>query len=198
MSRSIRLWARLAESGTPFVLHVAARRFNSPRPGRTTVARRRRIGFGGGENVRSRILPYYTRVRNLLSMMAGRRRLRALSKLHGASVELGAGWYPSCWCGSTGSPNIGQGGQESRNLLAQAFRATDAQMAFTPFVSRTSARSSINRTRICICSRPTIRTSRADEIRSRASRRHWASAVKSCATNSIREFSARLSRGSGA
>lgn len=88
-------WARLAESQTPFLLHVGGAPLQLSKAwtntGRTPV----KDWMGGGENVRSKdAATMHQGPETFLSALIMDGVLERHDKLRGAVVELGAGWVP--------------------------------------------------------------------------------------------------------
>ncbi len=88
-------WARLAESGTPFLLHVGGAPLQVSKAwsntGRTPV----KDWMGGGENVRSKdAATLHQAPETFLSSMVMDGVFEREPNLRGAVVELGAGWVP--------------------------------------------------------------------------------------------------------
>ena len=129
-------WARLAESGTPFVLHVGGAPLQQATAwmnnGRGMVA----DWMGGGENLRSKdIAILHQGPEVFLSVMLIDGVFERFPTLRGASVELGAGWVPSLltrldWVAKNwirADKNQTPFSRKPSEMLTQ-------QMAFTPFV----------------------------------------------------------------
>lgn len=128
-------WARLAEAGVPFLMHVGGAPLQLSRAwgsnGRTAV----KDWLGGGENVRTKDAALlHQPVEAFISMMVLDGVLDRHPTLRGAAVELGAGWVPELlrrldWVARTW-------GRNDANLQAQKRSPTQQiveQMAFTPF-----------------------------------------------------------------
>jgi uncharacterized protein len=129
-------WARLAESGTPFVLHVGGAPLQLARAWMNNGRAPTKDWLGGGENLRTKdIALLHEGPEQFLTMMVLDGVLERHPRLRGASVELGAGWVPELlrrldWVVKTWSRN-------DANL--QGFTRTPSrqitdQLAFTPFV----------------------------------------------------------------
>ena len=130
-------WARLAESGTPFVLHVGGAPLQLGKAwmnnGRAPV----KDWMGGGENVRSKdAATMHQGPETFLSALIMDGVLEAHPNLRGAAVELGAGWVPELL--------------RRLDMVAHTYARVDPtlksftrkpseqireQLAFTPFVS---------------------------------------------------------------
>jgi len=129
-------WARLAESGTPFVLHVGGAPLQLAKAWMNNGRPPTKDWLGGGENLRTKdIALLHEGPEAFLTMMILDGVLERRPALRGASVELGAGWVPELlrrldWVVKHWSRN-------DANL--QALRRTPSeqitqQLAFTPFV----------------------------------------------------------------
>ncbi len=129
-------WARLAESGTSFVLHVGGAPLQQAKAwmnnGRGLVA----DWMGGGENLRSKdIAILHQGPEVFLSVLLIDGVFERFPTLRGASVELGAGWVPSLltrldWVAKNwirADKNQTPFSRKPSEMLTQ-------QMAFTPFV----------------------------------------------------------------
>jgi predicted TIM-barrel fold metal-dependent hydrolase len=129
-------WARLAESSTPFVLHVGGAPLQLD-PGWANTGRPpARDWMGGGENIRSKdFAVLHHGPETFLSMMVLDGVFEKFPGLRGASVELGAGWVPAMlerldmlirtWS---------RVDQYLADLQRTATETLRTQMAFTPFV----------------------------------------------------------------
>lgn len=129
-------WARLADSGIPFVLHVGGSPLHLAKEWTNNGKPPTRDWMGGGENLRTKDAALmHQGPETFLSMMLIDGVFERFPKLRGASVELGAGWVPSMLV--------------RLDWVVQIWRKTDAnlarftrtpseqigqQMAFTPFV----------------------------------------------------------------
>jgi len=129
-------WARLAESGTPFVLHVGGAPLQVARAWMNNGRPPTKDWLGGGENLRTKdIALLHEGPEAFLTMLVLDGVLERHPALRGAIVELGAGWVPELlrrldWVVKHWSRN-------DANL--QALRRTPSQqiteqLAFTPFV----------------------------------------------------------------
>jgi predicted TIM-barrel fold metal-dependent hydrolase len=129
-------WARLAESNTPFVLHVGGsplqldpRWANTGRP----VAR---DWMGGGENLRSKDMAVlHQGPETFISVMVMDGVFEQHPGLRGACVELGAGWVPAML---TRLDWVVRSWRRVDQYLARLERTPSEtlreQMAFTPYV----------------------------------------------------------------
>ena len=129
-------WARLAEAGTPFVLHVGGSPLQLDPRWSNNGKLPSRDWMGGGENVRAKdMVVMHQGPERFLSMMVLDGVFERHPGLRGASVELGAGWVPELlrrldWVVKSWS-------RVDKNLSAIMRKPSEqltAQMAFTPFV----------------------------------------------------------------
>jgi predicted TIM-barrel fold metal-dependent hydrolase len=129
-------WARLADSGTPFVLHVGGAPLQLAKAWMNNGRAATKDWLGGGENLRTKdIALLHEGPEQFLTMMVLDGVFERHPTLRGASVELGAGWVPELlrrldWVVKTW-------GRTDANL--QGWSRTPSQqlteqMAFTPFV----------------------------------------------------------------
>jgi predicted TIM-barrel fold metal-dependent hydrolase len=129
-------WARLAETGTPFVLHVGGAPLQLAKAWMNNGRPPTKDWLGGGENLRTKdIALLHEGPEAFLTMLVLDGVLERHPTLRGASVELGAGWVPELlrrldWV-------VKLWGRTDANL--QAFTRTPSQqiaqqLAFTPFV----------------------------------------------------------------
>ena len=132
-------WARLAEAGMPFVLHVGGAPLQLARAWMNNGRPPTKDWLGGGENLRTKdIALLHEGPEQFLTMMVLDGVFERHPALRGASVELGAGWVPELvrrldWVVKHWSRN-------DANL--QAWKRTPSeqiteQLAFTPFVFET-------------------------------------------------------------
>ena len=135
-------WARLAESGTPFLLHVGGSPLQLAKAwmnnGRAPV----KDWMGGGENVRSKDAAIMHQApETFLSAMVMDGVFERQPNLRGAAVELGAGWVPEmlrrldmvCSTYARVDHNLAGFTRTPSEQLTQ-------QMGFTPFVFEDVAR----------------------------------------------------------
>ena len=89
-------WARLAESGTPFVLHVGGAPLQLAKAWMNNGRAPTKDWLGGGENLRTKdIAMLHEGPETFIIMMVLDGVFERFPTLRGASVELGAGWVPS-------------------------------------------------------------------------------------------------------
>jgi uncharacterized protein len=129
-------WARLVESGTPFVLHVGGAPLQLAKAWMNNGKPPTKDWMGGGENLRTKdIALLHEGPEAFLTMMVLDGVFERHPRLRGASVELGAGWVPELlrrldWVVKIWS-------RTDANLQAMTRRPSEqltAQLAFTPFV----------------------------------------------------------------
>ena len=129
-------WARLADSGTPFVLHVGGSPLQLAKAWANNGRAPTKDWLGGGENLRTKdITVLHQGPETFLSMMVIDGVFERFPALRGASVELGAGWVPSMlirldWVAKTW-------GRADKNLAGFTRTPSEQlsqQMGFTPFV----------------------------------------------------------------
>jgi len=129
-------WARLAESNTPFLLHVGGSPLQLDRRWANTGRAPVRDWMGGGENLRSKDMAVlHQGPETFLSVMVMDGVFEQHPSLRGASVELGAGWVPSMltrldWVVRSWS-RVDQYLAELQRTPSETLRE---QMAFTPYV----------------------------------------------------------------
>ena len=129
-------WARLAESGTPFVLHVGGSPLQLAKPWANNGRAPTKDWLGGGENLRTKdITVLHQGPETFISMMVIDGVFERFPALRGASVELGAGWVPSMlirldWVAKT----WGRADQNLAGFSRTPSRQLTDQMGFTPFV----------------------------------------------------------------
>jgi len=89
-------WARLAEAGIPFVIHVGGYPLQLPRAWMNNGRTLPKDWMGGGENVRGKdfTIMHHAPERFLSSLLLDGV-FERFPKLRGASVELGASWAPT-------------------------------------------------------------------------------------------------------
>jgi predicted TIM-barrel fold metal-dependent hydrolase len=128
-------WDRLAESGTPFVLHVGGAPLQLDSAWSNTGRAPVRDWMGGGENVRSKDMAVmHQGPETFLSVLLMDGVFERFPKLRGASVELGAGWVPAMlerldWVVRSWS-RVDQYLAELQRIPSETIRE---QMGFTPF-----------------------------------------------------------------
>jgi predicted TIM-barrel fold metal-dependent hydrolase len=129
-------WARLAEAGVPFLLHVGGSPLQLAKAWGNNGRAPTKDWLGGGENVRTKdAAVLHQGPETFISMMVIEGVFERYPKLRGASVELGAGWVPSML---TRLDWVAKHWGRTDATMA-AFKRTPSeqltqQMAFTPFV----------------------------------------------------------------
>ena len=129
-------WARLAESGAPFVLHVGGAPLQLARAWMNNGRAPTKDWLGGGENLRTKdIALLHEGPEQFLTMMVLDGVLERHPGLRGASVELGAGWVPELlrrldWV----VKNWSRTDANLQGLKRTPSRQITDQLAFTPFV----------------------------------------------------------------
>jgi uncharacterized protein len=129
-------WARLAETGTPFLLHVGGAPLQVARAWMNNGRAPTKDWLGGGENLRTKdIALLHEGPEAFLTMLVLDGVLERHPALRGASVELGAGWVPELlrrldWVVKHWSRNDANVQGWTRKPSEQITE----QLAFTPFV----------------------------------------------------------------
>ncbi len=129
-------WECLADSGTPFVLHVGGSPLQLDPRWANTGRAPARDWMGGGENIRSKDMAVlHQGPETFISVMVMDGVFEKYPSLRGACVELGAGWVPSMltrldWVVRSWS-RVDQYLAELQRTPSEMLRA---QMAFTPYV----------------------------------------------------------------
>lgn len=127
-------WARLAESGTPFLLHVGGAPLQVLNPWSNNGRAPTKDWMGGGENVRTKdaaVLHQTTEM--FISMLVLDGVLSRHPKLKGAAVELGAGWVPELARRLDWVSRIYGRVDESVRFDRTPTEQLSQQMGFTPF-----------------------------------------------------------------
>ena len=129
-------WTRLAESNTPFLLHVGGAPLQLDPRWANTGRPAARDWMGGGENIRSKDMAVlHQGPETFISVMVMDGVFEQHPGLRGASVELGAGWVPSML---TRLDWVVRSWSKVDQYLAQLQRTPSEtlreQMAFTPYV----------------------------------------------------------------
>jgi predicted TIM-barrel fold metal-dependent hydrolase len=127
-------WARLAESGTPFVLHVGGSPLQALKAwsnnGRAAV----KDWMGGGENVRTKdAAVMHQPPETFVSMLLLDGVFERHPSLRGAAVELGAGWVPEMLRRLDWVSKIYGRVDESVRFERTPSQQLSDQMGFTPF-----------------------------------------------------------------
>ncbi len=129
-------WARLAEAGMPFLLHVGGAPLNTAKTWRDNGLPPTKDWLGGGENVRTKdIAILHQGPEAFISMMLLDGVFHRFPKLRGAAVELGAAWVPQMLVRLDWVVDIWSRSDENiRNFDRKPSEQLTEQMAFTPFV----------------------------------------------------------------
>ena len=127
-------WARLAEAGVPFVLHVGGSPLHSLKAWSNTGRGKVKDFFGGGENVRTKdaALMHQT-PESFVSVLLLDGVFERHPKLRGAAVELGAGWVPEMLRRLDWVSKIYGRVDESVRFERTPSEQLTQQMGFTPF-----------------------------------------------------------------
>ena len=129
-------WARLAEAGVPFVLHVGGSPLQLAKAWTNNGRAATKDWLGGGENLRTKdVAVLHQGPETFISMLLIEGVFERHPKLRGASVELGAGWVPSMlrrldWV----AKHWGRTDQTLASFKRTPSEQLTQQMAFTPFV----------------------------------------------------------------
>jgi predicted TIM-barrel fold metal-dependent hydrolase len=127
-------WARLAESGTPFLLHVGGAPLQVLNPWSNNGRAATRDWMGGGENVRTKDASMLHQPTEMfISMLVLDGVLARHPKLKGAAVELGAGWVPELLRRLDWVARIYGKVDESVRFERTPSQQLSEQMGFTPF-----------------------------------------------------------------
>jgi predicted TIM-barrel fold metal-dependent hydrolase len=128
------LWARMAEAGIPFLVHVAGAPIQVPRGWFNNGFPEPKDFMGAGESVRGKdMTSLHHSVETFLGTLVLDGVLERHPALRGGAIELGAGWVPSMLARLDWIANIWK---KSEPVLAALKRKPSeqviAQMAFTP------------------------------------------------------------------
>ncbi len=129
-------WARLAEAGMPFLLHVGGSPLQLTKAWGNNGRAATKDWLGGGENLRTKdVAVLHQGPETFLSMLVIEGIFERFPKLRGASVELGAGWVPEMlrrldWV----AKHWGRTDQTLASFKRPPSQQLTEQMAFTPFV----------------------------------------------------------------
>lgn len=127
-------WARLAESGTPFLLHVGGAPLQVLNPWSNNGRAATKDWMGGGENVRTKdAAMLHQPTEMFISMMVLDGVLARHPALKGAAVELGAGWVPEMLRRLDWVSRIYGKVDESVRFERTPSEQLSEQMGFTPF-----------------------------------------------------------------
>lgn len=127
-------WARLAESGTPFLLHVGGAPLQVLNPWSNNGRAATKDWMGGGENVRTKdAAMLHQPTEMFISMLVLDGVLARHPALKGAAVELGAGWVPEMLRRLDWVSRIYGKVDESVRFERTPSEQLSEQMGFTPF-----------------------------------------------------------------
>jgi len=130
------IWARMADAGIPFVLHVGGHPLQIDPAWMNTGRGVPTDWRGGGENVRGKdMTALHHNAETFLGAMVLDGVFERHPTLRGASIELGAGWVPSFLRRLDWSADIWRKTEpELQKLTSRPSEQITAQLAFTPFV----------------------------------------------------------------
>jgi predicted TIM-barrel fold metal-dependent hydrolase len=129
------VWARLADAGVPFVLHVGGQRIQIRDDYMNTGRPVPNDWLGGGENVRSKdITVLHQSSEEFLSALVLDGVLERHPGLRGAAIELGATWVPGMVRRLDHAATIwAKSEPELRAFTRKPSEQVRAQLAFTPY-----------------------------------------------------------------
>lgn len=127
-------WARLAEAGVPFVLHVGGSPLQAHKSWGNNGRGPTKDWLGGGENVRTKDATVMHQAPEMfLSMLIADGVLERHPKLRGAVVELGAGWVPEMLYRMDSITRIYGRADKSVRFDRKPSEQITEQLGFTPF-----------------------------------------------------------------
>jgi uncharacterized protein len=130
------IWARLAEAGVPFVIHVGGAKLNLGPEWMNTGRKIPTDWLGGGENLRGKdMTALHHGAEVFIGTMVMDGVLERHPTLRGGVIELGAGWVPSMLTRMDWSVDIWK--KSEPELAALSRKPSEQiidQIAFTPFV----------------------------------------------------------------
>jgi len=127
-------WAMLADSGTPFLLHVGGSPLQALKAWSNNGKAAVKDWMGGGENVRTKDAMLMHQVpETFISMMVAEGLFERHQNLRGAVVELGAGWVPEMLHRLDDITRIYSRSDTSVRFDRKPSEQITAQMGFTPF-----------------------------------------------------------------
>ena len=127
------VWARLAEAGVPFVLHVGGAPLQVHKSWGNNGRKASKDWLGGGENVRTKDAAVLHQAPEMfLSMMVIDGVFHRHPGLNGAAVELGAGWVPGMLRRLDDVCRIFARNDESVRFDRTPTEQLSQQMGFTP------------------------------------------------------------------
>lgn len=130
-----RVWARLAEAGVPFVLHVGGSSLKIRSEYMNTGRDVPTDWLGGGENIRSKDMSVlHHDAEAFLSAMILDGVLERFPDLRGGAIELGADWVPAMMRRLDNVASLWRRSEpELRNMERAPSEQICAQLAFTPY-----------------------------------------------------------------
>jgi predicted TIM-barrel fold metal-dependent hydrolase len=130
------IWARLAEAGVPFVIHVGGAKLNLGPEWMNTGRKIPTDWLGGGENLRGKdMTALHHGAEVFLGTLVMDGVLERHRNLRGGVIELGAGWVPSMLTRLDWSVDIWKKHEpELAALSRKPSQQIIDQIAFTPFV----------------------------------------------------------------
>lgn len=127
-------WARLAEAGVPFVIHVGGAPLQSHKSWSNNGRAATRDWMGGGENVRTKdAAVMHQPPETFITMLLLDGVFERHPGLRGAAVELGAGWVPEMLRRLDDVVRIYSRVDESIRFSRLPSEQLTEQMGFTPF-----------------------------------------------------------------
>ena len=129
------IWARLADAGMPFLLHVGGQRIQIRNDYMNTGRPQPKDWLGGAENVRSKdITVLHQAAEEFLSVMVLDGVLERHRNLRGGAIELGATWVPGMVRRLDHAASIwARSEPELRNFTRPPAQQVREQLAFTPY-----------------------------------------------------------------
>jgi len=130
------VWARLAEAGIPFVLHVGGNPLQIGPEWMNTGRKVPTDWLGGGENVRGKdMTSLHHAPETFLGTLVMDGVLERHPTLRGGAIELGAGWVPQMLTRLDWAVDIWKRSEpDLAALTRKPSEQITAQLAFTPFV----------------------------------------------------------------
>jgi predicted TIM-barrel fold metal-dependent hydrolase len=131
-----KVWAKLAEAGLPFVLHVAGAALQAPAEWMNTGRPVPTDWLGGGENIHAKdMLALHHEAEIFIGAMVMDGVFERHPQLRGAVVELGAGWVPSLLRRLDWVVDLWRKSEpELAALKRRPSEQVVAHLAFTPYV----------------------------------------------------------------
>ena len=128
-------WARLAEAGVPFLLHVGGHKLQIPKDWMNTGRPIPTDWLGGGENIRAKdMTSLHHMPETFISTMVLDGVLERHPGLRGGAIELGAAWVPSMIRRLDQIADIWKKSEpELRKLTRKPSEQITDQIRFTPY-----------------------------------------------------------------